>query len=98
MSITTVNLTSRLHRMPLESALGGFDSTGERLLTYSGSRVYLWSVPDRSLIATLEGHEGTVTAAVFSTDGKRVATGSDDAAAAIWDAQTGQLLSYFMGH
>ena len=38
---------------------------------------------------TLRGHTDLVSAAVFSPDGTRIATASDDGTARIWDSQTG---------
>jgi hypothetical protein len=37
----------------------------------------------------LEGHEDRVTSVAFSPDGQRLATGSDDGTARVWDAATG---------
>src|SRR5262249_31219366 len=41
---------------------------------------------------TLQGHTDTVLHVAFSSDGRRLATGSFDHTAKVWDATTGQLL------
>ncbi len=46
----------------------------------------------------LEGHEGLVWNAVFSPDGKRVATASGDKTVRIWDSQSDELLLVLLGH
>jgi WD40 repeat protein len=46
----------------------------------------------------LGGHTGIITAAVFSSDGKIVATASYDRTARIWDAATGKELYKLKGH
>jgi WD40 repeat protein len=45
----------------------------------------------------LRGHAGDVTAVCFSPDGQRLATGSRDQTARIWDARTGQQLLSLQG-
>jgi WD40 repeat protein/predicted Ser/Thr protein kinase len=47
---------------------------------------YLWNLCRGDQLATLPGHEGTVTCAAFSPDGNRLATGSHDGTVKIWDA------------
>jgi eukaryotic-like serine/threonine-protein kinase len=46
---------------------------------------YLWNLCRGAQLAVLTGHEGTVTCAAFSPDGKSLATGSRDGTVRIWD-------------
>jgi WD40 repeat protein len=62
----------------------------------------VWSVPQKvnisgdaerpQRILTLEGHEDYVRALAYSPDGSRIATGSRDRTAKLWDAATGREL------
>jgi len=47
---------------------------------------------------TLSGHTATVAAVAWSPDGKRVATGSEDKTAKVWDAETGKEVLVLSGH
>jgi WD40 repeat protein len=51
-----------------------------------------------SSLVTLSGHTGYVYQAVYSPDGKRMASGSEDRTVKVWDAQTGRELLTFKGH
>ena len=44
-------------------------------------------------ICLLTGHEGKVTSVAFSSDGKRVVSGSEDTLVKLWDAATGVQVS-----
>jgi WD40 repeat protein len=46
----------------------------------------------------LQGHTGAVNAAVYSPDGKKVATASGDNTIKIWDAESGNELRTLTGH
>jgi WD40 repeat protein len=49
-------------------------------------------------VLILKGHTKSVVTVAFSRDGGRVATGSMDRTAKLWDARTGRLLRTFPGH
>lgn len=46
----------------------------------------VWDVWAGKEVATLTGHQGSLTAAAFSCDGRRLATGGVDTTALVWDA------------
>jgi WD40 repeat protein len=81
-----------------------YSPAGDRLLgecgTMTGEELdaYLWDPETGKRIGQPMRHRHRVTHAVFSPDGKRIATGSWDKTARIWDAQTGQPLSPTLAH
>ncbi len=50
-----------------------------------------------TLIATLD-HDARVQNALFSPDGRRVVTASDDNSARVWNSENGHLLATLLGH
>ena len=61
----------------------------------------LWWIAGRTRKAPfveLKGHAEAVHSAVFSSDGKKVVTGSCDKTARIWDAESGKELKRLEGH
>ncbi|MCW3052233.1 MAG: hypothetical protein JWN14_1403, partial [Chthonomonadales bacterium] len=49
-------------------------------------------------LLTLQGHTARVRSVAYSSDGKRIVTGSDDNTAKVWDAATGQERFTLKGH
>ena len=57
-----------------------------------------WSTGLGAELVALEGHSDSVSAVALSVDGARLATGSYDNTAKLWDAATGEALRTFAGH
>ncbi len=75
-----------------------FAPDGKRAAVGAEANLYLIESATGKIERKLDGHSDWVTAAVFSADGKRIASASDDGAARLWDVATGKCLQMFKGH
>jgi len=89
-----------------ESDLRGFDFSGADLTRVNLSKAKLAGVTldgarvryGQPRFMVLSGHQSWVRSAIFSPDGKRVVTASDDSTARVWDAVTGEQIQSLAGH
>lgn len=58
----------------------------------------IWDIQRMETLQVLEGHTGALRTAVFSSDGERILTSSDDSTACLWDSYEGKLLHVLKGH
>ncbi len=75
-----------------------FSPDGRWALIAAERSLFLLNANTGKLIRRLEGHTSSVTHAVFSQDGKRILSGSDDGTVRLWDSNTGKQLRAFPGH
>jgi WD40 repeat protein len=68
-----------------EVAAVSFSPDGQRLAAAIGPVVQLWDVGTGTRVARLTGHEGKVMCLAYSSDGKRLASGSHDRTVRLWD-------------
>ncbi|MEO2048758.1 MAG: PQQ-binding-like beta-propeller repeat protein [Pirellulales bacterium] len=77
---------------------GGSEFEQARNNYQASGRVLLWDVTKGTLRENLEGHTSKISSAIFSPDGKTLATGSADETIRLWDAATGQQQAVLKGH
>lgn len=69
---------------------------GQRMATAKAHRASIWDWSGREA-ARLEGHQGAITCMTYSREGGRLATGSADGTARVWEAVSGRELVRLQG-
>jgi len=77
---------------------GGSEFRQVRNNSQTSGKVRLWDVTTGTLRGHLEGHTSKVDSAIFSPDGKTLATGSSDNTIRLWDVETGKTRAVLNGH
>ena len=67
-------------------------------IAYVNSTIDLWDITEKTLLATLEGHEAGVQNVTFSPNSKFLASGSDDYSIKIWSVPEGELIQTFKSY
>lgn len=75
-------------------AAGGDTATGDG----SGHPIRLWDLRTGEIAALLHGHEQEVRSLVFSRDGQRLLSGSNDRTAIVWDVASRQPVRRLVRH
>src|ERR1700722_16428967 len=52
----------------------------------------MWAIPSGAFMNVFNGHSGPVTSGMFTPDGKRIVTVSEDSSLIVWDPKTAAAL------
>ncbi|MDX1615106.1 MAG: protein kinase [Candidatus Promineifilaceae bacterium] len=75
-----------------------FSPDGRQALTSGGPVLYLWELATGAEVRRFEGHTDTVFTAVFSPDGRYLASAGQDAIVRLWETDSGVELRQLRGH
>ena len=72
---------------------------GRRVVSASKDKTLkVWDVETGKCLATLQGHNPTVSCVAIFPDGSRVVSGSWDKTLKVWDVATGECVATLKGH
>ena len=97
----TADAVSDIFNLPRNANVSEFAFSSDGKMFASGSldhTIQVWNVEKRKKLATLKGHQESVTSIAFSNDGKLVAGGDENKAIKIWDIDTRRERATLTGH
>jgi WD40 repeat protein len=77
---------------------GDFSPDGHWVVTPARREAFVWDSRTGQVRSQLSGHTGRVLMAVYSEDGRYIATASADRTVRVWDARTGRSLAMLQSH
>jgi WD40 repeat protein len=77
---------------------GAWSRDGTKMVTAGSAGAFLWDDATRRVTRVFIGHAWYVTSVAISPDGTKIATGSADWEARLWNARDGTTLQVFSGH
>jgi WD40 repeat protein len=91
---------SQLSSFTAEVDSSALSADGRFALSVSiwSSTLNLWDVATGRELRSFSGHSDSISAVVFSPDGRLALSGSDDKSLKLWDVATGRELRSFTGH
>ncbi|MHC5855588.1 protein kinase domain-containing protein [Nostoc sp.] len=79
-------------------ASGSDDKTIKLWNLATGMTIKLWNLATGKTVCTLTGHSRSVDSIAISSDGKTLASGSDDKTIKLWNLATGKIIRTLTGH
>ncbi len=86
-----------LNRMDESTAVVAFTPDGQALIT-GGKDLRLWSLPGKTLLKTLEGHDSSIKNVGFTLDGRLMISASYDKTIRFWSMPDGSPVRTLSGH
>jgi dipeptidyl aminopeptidase/acylaminoacyl peptidase len=75
-----------------------YSPDGARIIATAGREIRVWEGDRPTVVLTMTGHEANVKAVTVSSDGRWIASGSEDRTVRLWSATTGQPVATLTGH
>jgi WD40 repeat protein len=61
----------------------------------TGYNLYLWNIENGTVIKTFSGYNASISSISFSSDGRYIASGSDDNIIKVWNIESGNIIQEF---